>query len=183
MKNDFLYTTMETDIHSEERAMTYMTSEPKEKQKTKVMEHYVADTADEMEKATDTKLFATTPVVEHESEPSTSGDSFGRLTGLLANDRTQEGSTKLVKEVERTRPSMTSESKEDDHSSEESKYPMPTKTNERLTKTISMTRGKIIQTEMYDTVPSKSYLMNQSSQKELTQGEKQPDSETKESDN
>jgi len=73
-------------------------------------------------------------------EPSSSVDSFGKFTGLLHNDETEEIST-------------TPEYQKHDRSSEESTTRLPVKT-QRLTKTVSIFPGKITETKIYLNLPT-----------------------------
>jgi hypothetical protein len=172
--DDFLdTTTLESGLHFERKPFEIKNTQPKEKQ-SKRMGRVYADTED-METTISTEFFSSTPVVEYESfttEPSTSGDSFGRFTGLLANDRTQETPTKMSSGIKFP---QTSESEQDDHSKEESKFLEPSKITQRLTKTILVVPGKLTETQTFTDARSKSYLMEKPSQTELTQGEKQSD--------
>jgi hypothetical protein len=172
--DDFLdTTTLESGLHFERKPFEIKNTQPKEKQ-SKRMGRVYADTED-METTISTEFFSSTPVVEYESfttEPSTSGDSFGKFTGLLANDRTQETPTKMSSGIKFP---QTSESEQDDHSKEESKFLEPSKITQRLTETILVVPGKLTETQTFTDARSKSYLMEKPSQTELTQGEKQSD--------
>jgi len=73
-------------------------------------------------------------------EPSSSVDSFGKITGLLHHDETEEIFT-------------TPEYQKHDRSSEESTTRLPVKT-QHLTKTVSIFPGKITETKIYLNVPT-----------------------------
>jgi hypothetical protein len=171
--DDFLdTTTMKSSMHFEEKPYGTKITEPKLKMRGIDAHRNFADKED-METTISTEFFASTPVVEYESvtsEPSTSGDSFGKFTGLLTNDRTHEIPTKMSSGM---KYQPTSESEQDDHSKEESKFEVPSKITQRLTKTVLLIPGERKETETFTDSRSKSYLMDNQSQTELTQGEKQ----------
>jgi len=78
-------------------------------------------------------------------EPSSSVESFGKFTGLLPHDETEEIST----------------------------TPFPVKT-QRITKTVSIIPGKITETKIYLNVPTEKPVTVVTSQKEFKKGGRQP---------
>jgi hypothetical protein len=176
MYDDMLFTTESSlsDLTRHERFEDSMVdtttmetyTQPRGKQTKKYTSRF-ADKKVDMETATNTEFYPTTPVVEHEFQ--TSGDSFGKFTGLLNDDRTQETSTEMSSEMNYEK---SSESEQDDQSKDEITYSAPSKMVQRLTKTVSVVPGKLTETQTFTDSRSKSYSMNKP---ELTQGENKSD--------
>jgi hypothetical protein len=118
-EHDFLETTTFLTYNSaEEETFKPKFTKPKQTKRTFDSKESV------MDKSTSAEVFSTTPVFEHGSKESTSAESFGKFSGSRGNIRTQESSTKMSSGMKY--PS-TSESRETDRSSEESKFRGPTK--------------------------------------------------------
>jgi hypothetical protein len=143
---DFLYTTLESSIEFNQRAIRPVQSQ-------EILESSTVYSTNPIKTTTNVK-------------PSSSIDSFGKYTGLL-NDK----------------QSISSESQQTDQLSEESTTPLPIKTSQ-LTKTVSIVPGIVTQTKVYNNVPSKSSVFIQPvEQEQLSQGQSEPISKKRESDN
>ena len=102
-----------------------------------------------------------TTVESQTEDPSTSVDSFGKMTGLLSNERDE--TTESMKVVSR-RPSTTTERSEEDdetmvHTQSEVVVPMKTHTVTKLT----IVPGTVKETKVYMNTPKKSMMMMTSS--------------------
>ena len=98
-----------------------------------------------------------TTVESQTEDPSTSVDSFGKMTGLLSNEG--EEATESMKVVSR-RPSTTTERSEQDneamvHTHSEVVVPMKTNTVTKLT----IIPGTVKQTKVYMNAPKKPMMM------------------------
>jgi 2-keto-4-pentenoate hydratase/2-oxohepta-3-ene-1,7-dioic acid hydratase in catechol pathway len=115
----------ESDFFDTTTFRTYNSAEEKPKQtKSKFASRSFVDKESAMDKSTSAEVFSSTPVFEHESKESTSAESTGKFTGPRVNVRTQETSTRMSSGLKY--PSS-SESRENDRSSEESKFRVYTK--------------------------------------------------------
>jgi len=119
--DEFSFTTMESSTEFDRRAIRPHESQEEIETSTS----FVSDNSVEM-----TTHF----------EPSSSVNSFGKFTGLLHNDETEEKFT-------------TPEYEKHDRSSEESTTRVPVKT-QRITKTVSIFPGKITETKIYLNLPT-----------------------------
>jgi len=139
----------------------------------------IRPTESQEEVESSTEFESSTPVIfEHEMEettevePSSSAQSFGKFTGLLHDDQSNE--TITTPEYDQTTEESTTE---------ESTTRFPYKT-QRLTKTVSYIPGKITETKIYSNAPSQTFVVGQRyGQNQLSQVQKQPIVNKEESDN
>lgn len=121
-------------------------------------EHSKEEEDVDMHMTTDTTM---TTVESQTDDPSTSVDSFGKMTGLLPNER--EETTESMKVVSR-RPSTTTERSEQEdrtmvHTHSDVVIPMKTNTVTKLT----IIPGTVKQTKVYMDAPKKPMMMMTSS--------------------
>lgn len=100
------------------------------------------------------------------SEPSSSFESFGKATGLLHEDHTEESSTSVDYDHH-------------EYLNEKSTIRVPVK-SQRLTKTVAILPGRITETKIYSNTPIKTYIVPQTQQ--LRQGQMQSVYNKEESD-
>jgi len=170
--DDFLFTTMESSTEFDRRAFVPpQQPSPTRLAGNRLTEMKPDESLEEVESSTpDVSVMDVTTDVE----PSSSFNSFGKFTGLLQEDHTEE--TFTTPEYETTEPT-----------SEESTTKFPVKT-QRLTKTIAYIPGRITETKIYSNAPSRTSVVVQrfgqkQQQQQLSQGQKQPVFEKEESNN
>jgi len=147
------FPTMESSTEFDRRAIRPTESQEEFESSTSVMSE------NEMENTT-------------EVEQTSSAQSFGKFTGLLPEDQSNE--TITTPEYDQTTEESTTE---------ESTTRFPYKT-QRLTKTVSYIPGKITETKIYSNAPSQTFVVGQRyGQNQLSQVQKQPIVNKEESDN
>jgi len=161
--DDFLFTTLESSTEFERRTLfsedvskEEFTTPSKREFEDEFTTPSKRESEDEMEMTTN---FPSTSYGKHgsrPSEPSSSVDSFGKMTGLLHHDESEETLT-------------TPKFEEADHSKEEVPH--------RPYQTVAVFPGKITETKIYSNSPFKTNVVISNDQeytKPLSQGGKQP---------
>jgi hypothetical protein len=175
--DDYLFTTMESSVKFNERAVKLREGESGEHaqpEKELEMTTSFESSSSPVEPESYTYKPTSSSTVEHEShtfEPSSSVDSFGKSTGFLHKDESEEKLT--TPEYKTVRPI----------GQPSTRFPVD---GQRLTQTETIIPGKITETKIFANAGSRTYIVSEPipvKQSQLNQGRTWPILEKEKSDN